>query len=750
MLAVPLIKVEGALDTSYFGRFLRNRNNKDEEKIGRDIAHFEQLRREAVNCSDPTEGGMQNILLYTQLIKSLQNRLVGSENEAGLQFSWRDAFSTGKREVNKSLLFELACCLWNLGALESLRGARLDRNIDEGARTAAKNFQQAAGYFDYIREKILPKLPATNPTSSLPCLSNDSLNMAKQLVLAQAQLCFYEKAIRDKKKDNNMKAAIVAKLSAQCSTFYSTASIACRTGIMGSLLDPSWASITDFQSKIFRAASEYWQALGSKETALQKGSGFGEEIARYNRAENLLRAAIESGKKNKIALSILGSAETLLGVIASNKQTAIHDLNTVYMESVPSEASLAEVVGVPMVKVFPLPEIPSISGDRSPFDYLVPIEIFSLYTKTNQELQSISQNSNVECENAMNLGRMTLSSVGLPGSLEASKSDQPISENLWKKIQQVNLLGGYDRLKTSLQDLQTTSTRSKQTIQQLQDRLRQQQQQLIGSTYQPQVDDIRNNLLRLQDAFEKAQINDIALLKDLQPSNNNANSDLGWVEILNKFTLSLESFQQDIFSNAPPPQPISTTADLLDLDIGSSPSTKTKAHNAEEVTVIHQLEDKLHELAELFEQYQTILKKISDISSKDSYYELQQCFMQENFIPSVYFDSLLIQIKENQQQLYHLLQTQESILQSILSLNNQFVQLRDTNPELVIKNQKIQSIEETISKYHSLQSRLSAGLNFYNKLQNELIVIQSNIDELIYTQQWQQQEDEAQRQAQVK
>ena len=48
-------------------------------------------------------------------------------------------------------------------------------------------------------------------TVLLPCLSEDCLCMARQLMLAQAQLCFYEKAVKDK-KTGNMKPVIIAKI----------------------------------------------------------------------------------------------------------------------------------------------------------------------------------------------------------------------------------------------------------------------------------------------------------------------------------------------------------------------------------------------------------------------------------------------------------------------------------------------------------------------------------------------------------
>ncbi len=81
----------------------------------------------------------------------------------------------------------------------------------------------------------------------LPCLTNESLNFVKQLLLAQAQLCFYEKAVRDKKTSGTMKSSVIAKLASQTCTLFKSAQASCKIGIIGTILDASWSYHVEYQ-----------------------------------------------------------------------------------------------------------------------------------------------------------------------------------------------------------------------------------------------------------------------------------------------------------------------------------------------------------------------------------------------------------------------------------------------------------------------------------------------------------------------
>jgi hypothetical protein len=118
-------------------------------------------------------------------------------------------------------------------------------------------------------------------------LTNEGLTFVSQLSLAQAQACFYEMAVKKRKSDPTAatKPTVIAKLAAQCETYYRAAQTQAGTPSLSAQLDRSWAGHLEYQWKCFAAAAQYWQSLAVKEQAAQTGRGYGEEIARLRIAE---------------------------------------------------------------------------------------------------------------------------------------------------------------------------------------------------------------------------------------------------------------------------------------------------------------------------------------------------------------------------------------------------------------------------------------------------------------------------------
>lgn len=167
---------------------------------------------------------------------------------------------------SKSLHYDLCVFLWNYAALHSQIGSRIDRSSDEGIKSAQKHFQQSAGALESIKNDYLPHI--TSMKENFGPVEVSVLKLTTELMLAQAQLCFYEKAVKDKKA----KPSIIAKLAAQVSLFYKTSYEFSKSSVMlGGYINPSWCAHFEFQSKVFRSTSEYWQSQHAKEVAANKG-----------------------------------------------------------------------------------------------------------------------------------------------------------------------------------------------------------------------------------------------------------------------------------------------------------------------------------------------------------------------------------------------------------------------------------------------------------------------------------------------
>jgi programmed cell death 6-interacting protein len=746
MLAIPVMRAEGTLDLTNLEKTLRSQNCFSDEMIINDVKKFDQMRRDVVAIHDPNDSTQQMLLQYYYQVKSLVARFQPMENDIKFNFTWNDAFVHGRKATMSSLNFELASILWNLAAFESIRATKVDRSSDEGIRLAGKHFQQAAGYFDHLKDVILPFLSQQGgPSTALQCLTTDCLNMVKLLMLSQGQLCFYEKAVRDKKREA-MKTGIVAKLAAQTSTFYQQTALATRQGPLGTILDISWFALADFQSKCFHGAAEYWQALASKELALQKGSGYGEEIARYNRAEGYIRQAVESGRKHNILPALISGADSLQSVINTNRQNAQKDLSTVYMENVPNEGSLPEVIGVVMVKPTLLPEqntvLPSL--EVLLFKFVLPKAIMDGNNRFYAEVNSLYASASTTGENATNIGRTTLSSVGLPGALESMKTENNIPVNLWNKILKIQSMGSIDRLKSLVLELNNLSKRANSSIEILETAIRAEEEKdnyffqqfpsYNGTRSSVLNKDIKNNLKLLKEAYQNALMNDGTIQKDLRDSCVE-----GKLVLLTKSKEELLKMLTAVSSSAAAKK---KEVNLLDFDeYEPSPAVSGKAGGDLLGPDGHKLEGRLHELAELFEIRLAILQKLKQFVSISIQDEVTNVFLGNGSVQEVY-DRYMNDINSLKAQLDQGFRRQDELLSEIVRLNDLFNKYKDNNPVLLEKNRFLMNLEEMTNKYFALHSQVTAGQTFYTNLQSKLTTLQQNIDDMAYTQQWQRQEYE--------
>jgi programmed cell death 6-interacting protein len=192
MLALPLQRGENVdLATAFYSFLQKEYGEAGVGSLSADVPAFQQLRDNALCVSDTNEAGTVNIQRYHYHLGFIAPRLREYDsNDLKFSFVWYDGFRNSRKITTTSLYVDWACLLWNFGAIESQRGAKIDRSTEEGVRNASKHFQQAAGIFEYIRKTLTKDFQGPVPAG----LTDEGLHMSTQLMLAQAQLCFYEKA----------------------------------------------------------------------------------------------------------------------------------------------------------------------------------------------------------------------------------------------------------------------------------------------------------------------------------------------------------------------------------------------------------------------------------------------------------------------------------------------------------------------------------------------------------------------------
>lgn len=128
--------------------------------------------------------GVGLLFRYYNLLYYVERRFFPPDRTLGVYFEWYDSL-TGVPSCQRTVAFEKACILFNLGGIYTQIGAKQDRTTEKGLDAAVDNFLRAAGIFKHIHETF------TNAPSM--DLKPQVLQILVSLMLAQARECLYEK-----------------------------------------------------------------------------------------------------------------------------------------------------------------------------------------------------------------------------------------------------------------------------------------------------------------------------------------------------------------------------------------------------------------------------------------------------------------------------------------------------------------------------------------------------------------------------
>jgi hypothetical protein len=124
--------------------------------------------------------------------------------------------------AHPDLYYERSAVLFSLAALYSALGVGESRREGESIKKAIAAFQTSAGILHYILTEMIPLIPhlstGMNARNRDPDLGPAMLACLRETMLAQAQECFWQKAVVDRLKDGT-----IAKLATRVSDLYGSA-----------------------------------------------------------------------------------------------------------------------------------------------------------------------------------------------------------------------------------------------------------------------------------------------------------------------------------------------------------------------------------------------------------------------------------------------------------------------------------------------------------------------------------------------
>lgn len=168
------------------------------------------------------------------------------------------------------LNYELASLLFSLAALYSSLGANESRSDKESLKRSLSYFQTAAGVLAHIRDKVVPQMEHLQPVC--PDMTPAMLEALEQVMLAQAQECFWQQAVLD-----GLKNATIAKLSQAVSEFYAAAlEVTERKAASSTMkaedrgkadLPREWVAHITVKKHHFKAAAQFRKSVDDLETS---------------------------------------------------------------------------------------------------------------------------------------------------------------------------------------------------------------------------------------------------------------------------------------------------------------------------------------------------------------------------------------------------------------------------------------------------------------------------------------------------
>jgi programmed cell death 6-interacting protein len=220
-----------------------------------------------------------------------------------------------------NLRFELANILFNLAALYSQLAYSINRTTTDGLKQACNYFCQSAGVIEHLRKDILPDLRSSPPED----MDEMTLQSLQELILAQAQECFWQKAIKD-----NLKDASIARLAAKVSDLYAVAG---DYAVKSNAISTDWIHHMTAKHYHFAAAAQYRQSMD----CLDKRK-FGEEVARLRDSLQCINEALKESRW--ISRVVLGDLNGLKNRVSEDLKRAEKDNDIIYLLPVPPKSEL--------------------------------------------------------------------------------------------------------------------------------------------------------------------------------------------------------------------------------------------------------------------------------------------------------------------------------------------------------------------------------------------------------------------------
>ena len=307
-----------------------------EEGIMKYIRDFDALRKTAVvKPVSKSASAMDSLYEYHDNLVAV-GKHISSRNGSDVKnlFTWKDSLQKGGLFSTASKLsvadgeFERLCILYNIAALASQIASEVNLQTDEGLKAATKHFQESAGIFAHIKDRIVSVVGDQQLTADLTPIILKALELT---MTAHAQECIYLKASSD--PSLSRKQDMLAKVASQASFLYSEAVNAFGEG-QGNASLGSVLTMCKAKKEVFECRAQIHQAK-----VANSSHSYGEAIARYRLVEPTLKNLISCASAFCPEINL----QQLHCTVVAEKEAIEKDNNFIYHESIPEVSALPPI-----------------------------------------------------------------------------------------------------------------------------------------------------------------------------------------------------------------------------------------------------------------------------------------------------------------------------------------------------------------------------------------------------------------------
>ncbi|CBQ68491.1 conserved hypothetical protein [Sporisorium reilianum SRZ2] len=624
------------------------------------------------------------------------------------------SYATSDTVAHPDLAFERANVLFSLAALYSALGSAESRAENESIKRATAWFQKAAGVVQHIIDNLVEPTRHLSPPSS--DLNPRLLSCVRDLMLAQAQECFWQKAVMDRLKD-----ATIAKLAEQVAQYYASALQAVTeapaqdgVGDTAKLTLPSgWENHITTKRWHFGAAAQYRKACDDL-----AANRYGDELGRLHLAEQLAKKAVDASKRG-VSNAITSDLEGLQGILRTNIARATRDNDLIYLEAVTPAAQLSPIQPAAMVKCVVPPEIaqpiahlrdaPPPAYGAPLFAELVPYGVhlaISIYDDRKDSLVRDAIGGRRDELDA--LATSTLQSLNLPGALQALEQPMGLPPSLLRKHEEVVAEGGLQRLQRIAHDVARIAATDRDTLAEALALIEHEEREDEGvrasfsaQGWGRQSSSEVNGELKAQAAEYHATLVKAAASDEIVRGKLEDWEDL--IGVLSGGVGGLEAFVP------------SSNPSLAAAGRGGSDA---------QVQAVRALRAELERLDDVLDSRAACVAEAKALAASD---DIRPLVMREAAtlsstieVSAAHFEELFDRQLAHYARFEHDLQVsstaQAELLERIAQRNAAFVDARRSDATLQRRERALQSLDAAYAKYRELSSNLVEGLEFYNGL----------------------------------